>query len=342
MENPLLSVAMLVYNGEKYLREAIDTVLDQTFSNYEFIIINDGSTDGSLDIINSYSDPRIRLVNNERNFGIPYSRNLALRVARGRYFAWSDCDDINLPARFDTQIKFLQQNEQFGVCGTWMVRFSETDSAVSKSSTKPEVIKSTLLFKPAVWNATAMYRLDKIRQCNLTFNPNLAIAEDYEFYLKSSMFFPLANIPAVLYKYRASETSIMKSFDAKDDDCDKIHYEVYSQALNYLKITPQESDLKIHRLIGSQKIFTSYNDYKACYKWLKVLRNRNAELKVYELNAFNQVLREQFFFISKKASRFGYKTLMFYLVKAGSDFGLVNLYKVFKLSVRCSIRYNKF
>ena len=342
MNKPALSVVMPVYNGEKYLGEAIDTILNQSFKDFEFLIINDGSTDRSMDIINSYTDNRIRVINNEKNRGIPYTRNLALREAKGEFLAWSDCDDISLPERLETQINFLKSNKEYGICGTWLLRFAGEKTYVAKSNTNSKAIKAALLFKPAVWNATAMYRLAKIKEFNLSFNPNLPIAEDYDFYLRSSMLFPLANIPKVLYKYRDSETSIMRSFENQETKSDIIHKIVHEQALSHLGITPSEAEFAIHRLIGSHKLLDNFQDFTACYHWLHTIKLKNNQAQVYDKQALNKVLAEQFFFISKKASQLGLRTLFYYLSRSFMNFGYVGFYKTAKLAVRCLIRYKKF
>jgi glycosyltransferase involved in cell wall biosynthesis len=117
-KNPKVTVLMPVYNGEKYLREAIESILNQTFIDFEFLIINDGSTDRSVEIIESYSDPRIRLVHNERNMKLIATLNKGLELARGEYIARMDCDDISLPERLAKQVAFMDANPEVGVLGT--------------------------------------------------------------------------------------------------------------------------------------------------------------------------------------------------------------------------------
>jgi len=122
MSNPILTVAMPTYNAEKHIGEAINSVLNQTFEDFELLIINDGSLDHTLEIISSYKDTRIRLIDLEKNKGIAHCRNLALQEARGEFIAWTDSDDLNEPTRFEKQIYFLQHNPDFGGCGTWLSR----------------------------------------------------------------------------------------------------------------------------------------------------------------------------------------------------------------------------
>ncbi len=341
--HPTLSVVMLVYNGEKYLRESIQSVLDQTFKDFELIIINDGSTDGSLEVIRSFEDPRIRLIDNQVNRGIPYSRNLGLKEARGDFLTWTDCDDINLPERFEKQLNFMENRPQFGVCGTWLARF-EGDKVhyIQKAKKDPEYLRASLTFRPAIPNATAMLRMDMIRENNIWYNEELPIAEDYDFILRCSRYFPMTNLQETLYKYRASETSIMDQFEGKEERSFEIHKVAYLEALKGLGITPDENNLQNHRMISSRKLFDNLEELGEAYEWLLTIKKQNKSVGTFDEKVLNEVLAERFFFICKKASKLGLPTFIFYLKNGLNSFGLVGPYPMLKFLARCMIKYNKF
>src|SRR5262245_60671731 len=103
---------MAVHNGEKYLRQAINSMLGQTFTDFEFIIVNDCSTDNTAQVINSYHDPRIRIITNEQNLGLTRSLNLALDAASGEYIARLDCDDVSLPERLERQVAYMDKHPE--------------------------------------------------------------------------------------------------------------------------------------------------------------------------------------------------------------------------------------
>lgn len=342
MSKPLLSVVMPVYNGEKYLKEAIESVLSQTYKDFELIIINDGSSDNSLKIINEFSDNRIRVINNETNLGIPRVRNIGLSESAGCFLAWCDCDDICLPTRFEEQLSFLEKNQTYGACGTWLIGFDERSFFKMKPYKSSEIIKATLLFKSLILNPTVMLRLSEIRKNQLQYNTNLVIAEDYDFFLRCSRFFPMTNITKVLYKYRASETSIMKKFSNLEKESYDIHKLIYSCALKSLEIHPSETELNLHWMITSDKLFRRFSDYVDCFKWLCHLKQRNNVVQYFDNATFNAVLAEQFLFISKKASRFGMATLRFYLTNSFGNFGYASLYNIGRLTFRCIIKFDKF
>ena len=120
------TVLMPVYNAEKYVAEAIDSILNQTFNDFEFLIINDGSTDNSLDIIKSYDDPRITIINNETNLGLSHTLNKGIELARGEYIIRMDADDISLSIRLEKQIEFMDSNQHIGICGSWIQTFDKS------------------------------------------------------------------------------------------------------------------------------------------------------------------------------------------------------------------------
>jgi glycosyltransferase involved in cell wall biosynthesis len=344
MKKPILSVVMPTYNGEKYLNAAIDSVLNQTFKDFELLIINDGSADGSLEIISSYKDKRIRLIDLGENKGISYCRNLGLQEASGEFLAWTDCDDINSPTRFEKQINFLQNNLDFGGCGTWISRFrGDKTFYIAKAFENPEKIKVALIFKPAsIPNPAAMLRLSEIRKHRIRYDERLQIGEDYDFIFRCSRHFQFSNIQELLYMYRDSETSIMKKFEDEDSKTFNILKLVYKEVLATLGIAPTEEELHIHYDTCSRKIFTDFQEFKDCYYWLKKLTLANDSNKVYDSKIFNFIVTEQFFFLSKKASIFGLKTLFFFIHKSIINNWIINPKNYFKLAVRCALKYNKF
>ena len=132
-----VTVAIPVYNDEKYLREAIDSILNQTYKDFILLIINDGSTDNSEDIIASYTDKRIKLINHSCNMGRPAARNTALDAADTEYLAWMDADDISLPDRLQKQIAFLDSHPKISVCGSRVRYFHEMRGTPHQESWQP-------------------------------------------------------------------------------------------------------------------------------------------------------------------------------------------------------------
>ena len=154
MNIPLVSVVLSVYNGEKYLMNAIESILDQTYPAFEFIIVNDGSTDNSPKIIDKYRklDNRIKVLN-QKNRGLIDSLNRGLALANGRYIARMDSDDISLPSKLEEQYNYLENNPDIGVLGTWIEMINEDGKPLKlwESPTSNHLIEWSLFFKTAWW-----------------------------------------------------------------------------------------------------------------------------------------------------------------------------------------------
>ncbi|MDD3363438.1 MAG: glycosyltransferase family 2 protein [Syntrophomonas sp.] len=197
-----ISVVMSVYNGELYLAEAIESILNQTFTNFEFIIINDGSTDSSRAIIESYIDPRIKLLNNDCNQGLAQSLNKGISTARGKYIARMDADDISLPARLEKQVAFMEENAEIGVCGTWVKIFGINPEWVRELETDPETMRCNFIFEHQIVHPSVIMRKDLLLKHQLFYNPVYKKAQDYELWCRCSRYLSVSNMTEVLLLYR--------------------------------------------------------------------------------------------------------------------------------------------
>lgn len=206
LNKPKISVIMSVYNGEKYLKEAIDSILNQTFADFEFIIVNDGSTDSSLAIMQGYHDERIRVIDNGDNIGLTKSLNKAIKQALGEYIARQDADDVSLPNRFEEQIKYLGEYPEVALLGTSVYRIDEHEKVlgVILPSTKPgkslfklnQFSHGSIMFRKVVFDRLGGY------------NELFKYAQDYEFWLRISRHYQVRNLKQLLYKLRFHRESI--------------------------------------------------------------------------------------------------------------------------------------
>ena len=199
---PKISVIMPVYNGERFLRESIDSILNQTFTDFEFIIINDGSTDGTLDIIHSYADQRIRLVNNETNLGIVACLNHGIELAQGEFIARMDADDISLPERFEKQIIYMNENPDVGVLGGNIIEF-DINRKKEKITSLPIgdiSIRWMMCFENPLRHPTIMMRKKLLNSVGRY--KDFKASEDYDLWQRISTVTKLANLNEVLLLYR--------------------------------------------------------------------------------------------------------------------------------------------
>ncbi|HEX6624956.1 MAG TPA: glycosyltransferase [Pyrinomonadaceae bacterium] len=215
---PKVSVLMAVYNGERYLREAIDSILGQTFADFEFIIIDDASTDRSFEIAGGYADPRIRLVRNERNLGLTLSLNRGLDLARGEYVARMDCDDLSLPERLAKQVAFMEANPDVGACSTWAFDIDSAGNVIGKRELPVGEQLDNFYWRRSLIHPAAMFRFD--RSAGPRYDPAFRYAQDYDLWFRIRAERRLCNLPEHLLLYRVHEESITGSrFEAQLRAC---------------------------------------------------------------------------------------------------------------------------
>jgi glycosyltransferase involved in cell wall biosynthesis len=197
---------MSVHNGLPYLKEAVESILKQTYKNFEFIIIDDASTDKSWEYLNSLKDKRIKLIRNKKNLGLAASLNVALRLARGDYIARMDADDVSLANRIEIQKKFLMSHPSIDICGTWADLINEDGQVIGekKYPTKDIDIKNALARFSAIVHPTIMTKVKVYRQLK-GYDPKFDLAEDYEFLLRAKDKFKMANISQKLLLWRLWE-----------------------------------------------------------------------------------------------------------------------------------------
>ena len=196
---------MSAYNSEKYIGAAIESILNQTFTDFEFIVINDGSTDKTPEIIDSYAraDKRIVFVNNKKNQGLITVLNQGLKLCHGEYIARMDSDDISIPERFKIQIEYMDLHPECGVCGSWINKFGSNiqDGEIIKY---PHVMKilDFLIHGNQVAQPSTMIRKSVLDDNNIWYNLAYKHAEDYGFWVEISKYAQVHNIPQVLLNYR--------------------------------------------------------------------------------------------------------------------------------------------
>jgi len=206
---PKVTILMSVYNGERYLREAIDSILNQTFRDFEFLIINDGSTDRTKEILDSYKDPRIRVINNEKNIGLTKSLNKGLRLAKGEYIARMDADDISLPERLSTQAIFLDAHPDIGALGSavQIINGCGIQSSVLRFPADHGFLRWCLCFYDPIPHPSAMMRKKAMEQVG-GYASDMMYAQDYDLWRRLSVVTRLATLPDVLLYLRKHEESL--------------------------------------------------------------------------------------------------------------------------------------
>lgn len=210
MSKPEVSVVMSVYNGERYLPEAVESILNQTLANFEFIIINDGSTDSTGAILRRYqeTDERLRVYGQE-NLGLIASLNKGCRLARGEYIARMDADDVSLPERLAKQVRYMEEHPEIGVLGTWVAFIDENGETRGDwcMPTLPGLLGWSLIFGNCLAHPAVMMRSEMVERLGY-YQPEALHVEDYDLWTRASFFTRIANLAEILLKYRIWERSV--------------------------------------------------------------------------------------------------------------------------------------
>ena len=212
MARPELSVLLPVYNGASHLREAIESILSQTYADFELIVIDDGSTDDSLSILEEYADSRIRVFSHT-NRGLAASLNRAIGLAKGRYVARQDQDDVSLPQRFEKQVRFLKEHPTAGMVGTWarILAGNAETGRVHRHPSDNATLKFALMFDNPFVHSSMMIRKSVFDSVGVyTTDPSRQPPEDYELWSRIARAFDVANIPEVLHIYREVPKSMSR------------------------------------------------------------------------------------------------------------------------------------
>jgi glycosyltransferase involved in cell wall biosynthesis len=209
-KQPLISVVMGVHNGERYLREAVNSIIQQTYEHWEFIIIDDCSSDGTAGILKSYKDKRIRIIRNDENLGLTKSLNKGIELAKGDYIARLDADDISLPGRFEQQLKFMEADKELGATASFTYVINENSEVVGQSKQPTDshalmlALKVNTAFGP---HGSVLMRSEAVQKVG-AYDPDFKRSQDYDLWLRLAQHFKLQVIPQLLYKWRSHSDSI--------------------------------------------------------------------------------------------------------------------------------------
>ena len=198
--NPQISILMPVYNTAPYLREAMDSILSQTFDDFELIVLDDCTPDESPSILDSYTDPRIVRYRGEKNVGLANVLNVGMDMARGKYIARMDSDDISLPDRLQIQYNYLESHPEIDLVSVGMQQFGADNRTMRYDNTTEDIKFNALFFSP-ILHASSMWRRERF--AFLRFEQEHVPAEDYRMWTRAlASGLKMRNLPEILYRYR--------------------------------------------------------------------------------------------------------------------------------------------
>jgi len=289
MMEPLVSVVMPVYNAEKFVVAAIESILSQSYTNFELIIVNNASTDNSVEYIKRIVDRRITLIENEENCGIVFSRNRGLKLARGKYIAIIDSDDIALPNRVEKQVEFLEAHPNCGMCGSYyqIIDQNGNKKLSFKVPTAPKDNKTFLLFNVPFCQSSVMMpaKIAKRFMYRLGFD----IIEDYEIAHRISKAYDICNLPicTTLYRIHVNNITVGKQQQLRDVR-KRLDYEI----LEDLNISFSANELELHTnfINGCYDYFKTEDKMEALENWLMRYYSFIKYLPVYNINYLRKMI----------------------------------------------------
>ncbi|MBN2374685.1 glycosyltransferase family 2 protein [bacterium] len=296
MPKPKITVLMPVYNCYKYIGCAVESILGQTYRDFEFLIIDDGSNDCTLDIVKRLQnrDPRIRLIRNEREKGVAGALNTGIDKAQGEFIARMDGDDISLPDRFKLQSDFLDRNSDVGVCGSWVIQIGCQPNRIIRYPGGNEEIVARLLFESVIAHPAVMMRRD-LFDSGIRYNTEARHAEDYDLWVRCRTSTRFHNIQKALLLYRRHQENISnRCIHPQIEYSNRIRYD----QLKNLGFSPSREEMIIHDSI-SNGAYEKGEDYiKSAQNWLIKLYRVNNETSVYDRKTFTDFLIKKWFEIA--------------------------------------------
>lgn len=282
---------MAVYNGEKYIKQAIDSALNQTYADFELLIIDDGSKDRSVQIIETYNDNRIRLLKNDSNMGLFRTRNRGVEEARGEYFATLDCDDIAPVSRLELQLKYFEEHLQCKMCGGRIKYIDSASEVIGKFSPihgDLDHLKSLSVFTNIFSNSTTMINTAVLRE--LQYRTGYEPAEDFDLFERLMEKYEVGFLNEFLSYYRVHDANIST---LKGDVRKKAEREIIARQLKRYGFIFTEEELALHLNFTTAEFDLNkfkVSDYVA---WLKKLQLQNAEKGIFKKRSFNKAVFKQ-------------------------------------------------
>lgn len=323
---------MPVYKGDKYLSEAVNSILNQTFKDFEFIIICDDPVDETRQILDECmkSDTRVKAFYQKRQ-GLVKSLNKGISIAKGMYIARMDADDISFPGRLEKQVEFMDNNPEIGISGAWIKPIGKGLPLAWKSPCTHEAIRARLLFESVMAHPTIIIRKDVFCENNLSYDLDETYAEDYGLWVRAIKVLRFENIPETLLNYRVHQSS--SNLAIQKEVTNKIRLSQIRQ----LGIEPSKAELQTHEMLSQLHVYgpAATKDFVYHAKnWLEKLQTANLKVKIYSEPAFSSVLADYWYSSCCNSARLGLHSWnLFHNSELSKSANLSNIQKIMLLTV---------
>lgn len=332
-DQPLISVLLPVFNAEKYLGKAIESVLNQTYTHFELLLINDGSSDGSKQIIESFSDARIRFIDNQENRGLIKVLNQGLGLAKGKYIARMDADDICHLERFQKQIDFLENHPDHGVCGTH-IKLIDTGEIIKRPLKDAElrwwIFKGSPLAHPSV-----LMRREVLVQHELQYHTEAYLVEDFDLWWRMSLHCKMANLDEVLLDYRVHAEQESSKSEKQWENLNK-NLQLFIEHIGIQ--TRVFSSKFIADLLAKHLVFDP-NNFQLQFKFFTELLNSKKAVNYFGEEAINMKFEECAVFSLKNLNHFSFQLLPGIMDKKFRKFLMLAQIPIVLFVIKCVLNW---
>lgn len=329
---------MPVYNAGDYLKDAIDSVIRQSLSDFDFIIIDDGSTDGSREIIRSYSDHRIKFYENDTNLGVAATLNKGIAFARSTYIMRMDSDDICDPDRLKIQSRFMDANPSVGLSGSWVWNFNSAKRFLLKYPVGKNCINAYFLFANPLSHPSVSIRRDLLITNALRYDEDFTAAQDYDLWNRCKKHTEIENINKPLVSWRRNRHSVTWGNSSLSN---KKTNEILKRQLAKLNMHPSRDNLQFHREVGNGSGARTISELDAMYSWLESLINANKAVRAFSNEGIKQAAAFVWFRTCLNTSGLGLKVIKTYLRSSLRKWYTPDHHEYRYLLVNALLRINK-
>lgn len=299
---PPISIVMPVYNSERYIDQSVKSILSQTYTDFELIIINDGSQDTTSRKLKKYKDKRLILVENKINRGLVYSLNLGIEISRGRYIARMDADDFSLPERLETQFSFLEQNSDCSVVGSSVYTYDQQTGGYGTWIFDTETTRSRarLIFENSLAHPSVMIRKSVFDKYGFSYDPKCRHSEDYALWGKLFLKIKICSIAKPLLVYRLHQGQ--KSNKDRVEAIRKIRTEIVKAT----GIAYTSDEIEVHNKVSEPGAVLSMADLNNIERWFNKLYRFNENNEFVTPGSLADIIGEKFLFTVMRTKGAGF------------------------------------
>lgn len=300
---------MAVHNGEAYLAQAVESILSQTFQDFEFLIIDDASTDQSHKMLSGFNDERVRLIAHSHKLGLSSALNKGIELAEGEYIARMDHDDVCRPQRLKRQVDFMDAHTDTDVLGTWAQTLGLRREQTWRYPTLDEDIRSEFAFNSAMVHSSVMLRKATIERLQLRYDVSVARAQDYELWTRAATRIRFANLDSALILYRVHPDQVGRKHELEQQAAAD---QVRLREIERLGIEPTEDEVALHNRISRWEQIRGRAELEDLKRWFLKLRATNQISQVFSVAAFDRALERRWWAACKANIELGIEAWRIY------------------------------